>query len=291
MIVHLYAVILLRHIVIGEKLCLIFFIYSNRFFSCRNPNELDGEVISSEARNIGRLSTFKLQCEETKSIVFAKYNPLLHGEHSHGKEFLTIDFVKKYISIVKLLNPTMTEESSEMIAHEWVRIRETRTHPVTARTLETLIRLSTAHAKARMSKNVEPRDVNRAIELFQSTYGKKVNVNNKRNYTELESLISNNDEPSTKKKLLENDEDKRTCVPEPFTKVVEPITKDRLKTFKLLFTRMFRESRDSSSHIDRIVRYIKQNDPTFIEEEIKRALERMSLDDEITLADEIVFLE
>jgi DNA replication licensing factor MCM3 len=49
-----------------------------------------------------------------------------------------------------------------------------RTQPVTARSLETLIRLSTAHAKCRLSKTVDIQDAQAAIELVQYAYFKKV---------------------------------------------------------------------------------------------------------------------
>jgi len=56
---------------------------------------------------------------------------------------------------------------------------------VTARALETLIRLSTAHAKARLSKTVDREDAETAIELVQvkdnNCYGKSYSVIGRQN--------------------------------------------------------------------------------------------------------------
>lgn len=49
-----------------------------------------------------------------------------------------------------------------------------QTQPITARALETLIRLSTAHAKARLSRTVDVEDAEAAIEMVSYAYFKKV---------------------------------------------------------------------------------------------------------------------
>lgn len=102
--------------------------------------------------------------------------------------------MRKYIHIAKCLKPKLTDRACEVIANEYSRLRSqdldksdiARTQPVTARTLETLIRLATAHAKARMGKSVTPTDAQVAIELVQFAYFKKVLEKEKRKRTRSE---------------------------------------------------------------------------------------------------------
>lgn len=76
----------------------------------------------------------------------------------------------------------MSQEAADAIAEEYSRLRShdsenagmARTQPVTARALETLIRLSTAHARARLSKVISADDAQSAIELVQFAYFKRV---------------------------------------------------------------------------------------------------------------------
>lgn len=103
---------------------------------------------------------------------------------------LSIDFMKKYIHIAKCIKPTLTEEAGRAIADEYTRLRArdldcasdgvARTQPITARTLETLIRLSTAHARARMSKQITKEDATAAIELIQFAVFEKVTLKEKK---------------------------------------------------------------------------------------------------------------
>lgn len=72
--------------------------------------------------------------------------------------------MKKYIHIAKCIRPVLTNRASEVIAEEYANLRSAdfnsdiaRTQPVTARALETLIRLSTAHAKVIILTQLEKR--------------------------------------------------------------------------------------------------------------------------------------
>ncbi|XP_072385638.1 DNA replication licensing factor Mcm3 [Diabrotica undecimpunctata] len=154
-----------------------------RMHRYRNPLEQDGEVLPMGS-NVEMLSTMNPDEEDRKETpVYEEYDALLHGaSRRRTDKILSVDFMRKYINFVKILKPVLTEEASEIISDEYSRLRSedvlesdvARTQPVTPRTLETMIRLATAHAKARMSRTVTAEDANEAIELIQYAYFKKV---------------------------------------------------------------------------------------------------------------------
>lgn len=125
---------------------------------------------------------------------FQKYNPLLHAgikiTSKKGKkpEVLTIAFIKKYIQYAKQrIQPQLTKAAAEWIVEVYKKLRndhlsgnQKRTSPLTARTLETLIRLSTAHAKARLSSTVDEVDAEVAEEVLRFALFKEV-VSKRRN--------------------------------------------------------------------------------------------------------------
>ncbi|GAA5850212.1 hypothetical protein JCM9279_003567 [Rhodotorula babjevae] len=131
---------------------------------------------------------------EANASPFEKFNPLLHGgvvpqvvkrggkKKAKVPEVLTISFVKKYIQYAKQsIQPVLTPEASEIITKSWTNLRnddagpnQKRTSPMTVRALETLIRLSTAHAKARLSEHVLEEDAIAAEEILRYALYKEV---------------------------------------------------------------------------------------------------------------------
>lgn len=121
--------------------------------------------------------------------VYEKFNPMLHSGvtvtvgrgASRRTEVLSIPFIKKYIAYAKREKPILTKGAADHIVAEYSALRndeldsaQRRTSPITARTLETLIRLSTAHAKARLSKRVEQKDAEIAAQILKFALFKEV---------------------------------------------------------------------------------------------------------------------
>ncbi|KAG0365569.1 minichromosome maintenance protein 3 [Gamsiella multidivaricata] len=116
--------------------------------------------------------------EEVKDTpVFEKYNELIHGgiqSRSAQKNILSMAFLKKYIHYAKSrIKPVLTQGAADKIANAYTDIRNKavedsqKVAPATARTLETLIRIATAHAKARLSSFVQDQDAEAAIDILK----------------------------------------------------------------------------------------------------------------------------
>ncbi|KAK4245784.1 MCM2/3/5 family-domain-containing protein [Corynascus novoguineensis] len=121
--------------------------------------------------------------------VYEKYDAMLHagvkgtGRGANKKpEVLSIPFMKKYIQYAKTrIKPVLTQEAADRIADIYVGLRnddmesnQRKTSPMTVRTLETLIRLATAHAKSRLSNRVEERDAAAAESILRFALFKEV---------------------------------------------------------------------------------------------------------------------
>ncbi|OBA19155.1 MCM-domain-containing protein [Metschnikowia bicuspidata var. bicuspidata NRRL YB-4993] len=120
--------------------------------------------------------------------VFEKFNTLLHAgvasraAKSAAPTIVSIPFLKKYIQYAKQrIKPVLTKKASDYIVATYSGLRNgdpsennKRTAPVTARTLETLIRLATAHAKVRLSKTVDVKDAKVAEDLLRFSLFKEI---------------------------------------------------------------------------------------------------------------------
>ncbi|KAK9821947.1 hypothetical protein WJX81_000309 [Elliptochloris bilobata] len=99
------------------------------------------------------------------SEMYVKYDARLHGPRVPRRQPpLTVHFLKKFLTIVKRRSSelSLSGEAMEAIGEFYCELRgsaDLRALPITVRTLETIIRLSTAAAKARLAKQVEVRDV------------------------------------------------------------------------------------------------------------------------------------
>ena len=140
--------------------------------------------------------------ENKKTTMYEKYNPRTKSDNNN---ILTKEFLRKYIYYAKnKINPSLTREATDYISKSWTNIREKsvseewkgKTIPVTVRTLESLIRLATAYAKARLSQKVEKQDALNAVELLTNSF-----------FAENEGKLLEQEEEENQMDLVEEEED------------------------------------------------------------------------------------
>ncbi|XP_036840516.1 DNA replication licensing factor MCM3 isoform X1 [Oncorhynchus mykiss] len=311
-----------------------------RMHRYRDPREQDGTAMAFGG-SVDILATEdpdSFQEEQEELQVYEKHNNLLHGTKRRRDKIVSKEFMRKYIHIAKVLTPTLTQEAANHIAEEYSRLRSqeqlgadiSRTSPVTARTLETLIRLSSAHAKARMSKAVELEDSEVAVELVQFAYFKKVLEKEKKRGRKEQESDSEEEETtqrtprSEKKRSRRGSQSSEAYDPydfagekdipeiqagtpkpaeeEPMDAPVPPsqdgqtderteVSADRLKEFKSSLLEVFRSAHAQSVGMNSLMESVnKDRDAPFALTEVGAALARMQDDNQIMLADDIIFL-
>ncbi|XP_049612433.1 DNA replication licensing factor MCM3 [Syngnathus scovelli] len=309
-----------------------------RMHRYRDPREQEGAAMALGG-SVDVLATDDpdvVAQEHEELQVFEKHNNLLHGNKKKREKIVSKEFMRKYIHIAKGVTPVLTEEAANHIAEEYSRLRSqeqlsadiARTSPVTARTLETLIRLSTAHAKARISKVVEIEDSEVAVELVQFAYFKKVLEKEKkrsrkqhasgsdeeeaeeeastqqsqRSQTKRARRGSQGSEPYSPYDFSEEQEvpeiqasagkkAKRTQEQEGQTAEVAELSPERLKEFKSSLLAVFQSGHAQSVKMQVLMDGInKERQVRFTKAEVRAALTRMQDDNQVMVADDIIFL-
>ncbi|RYP90684.1 hypothetical protein DL770_003222 [Monosporascus sp. CRB-9-2] len=161
-----------------------------RMHRYRQPGTDEGAPVRENTQQALGVALQSQSDVQKPTEVYEKYDSMLHagvtltsGRGANKRhEVLSIPFMKKYIQYAKTrIKPVLTQEASDRIADIYVGLRndemegnQRRTSPLTVRTLETLIRLATAHAKSRLSKRVEERDALAAEAILRFALFKEV---------------------------------------------------------------------------------------------------------------------
>ena len=161
-----------------------------RMHRYRQPGTEEGAPVREQQSQTLGVGLEDEQDVNKPSSVYEQFNVMLHagvnvtvGRGSGRKvEVLSIPFMKKYIQYAKTrIKPVLTKGAADHIVATYSALRndemegnQRKTSPMTARTLETLIRLSTAHAKARLSQSVEERDALAAEAILRFALFKEV---------------------------------------------------------------------------------------------------------------------
>ncbi|KAK1699633.1 MCM2/3/5 family protein [Colletotrichum godetiae] len=187
-----------------------------RMHRYRQPGTEEGAPVRENAGQALGVAINNQADTQRPTDVFEKFDAMLHagvtlttGRGANKKpEVLSIPFMKKYIQYAKTrIRPVLTQAASDRISDIYVGLRndemegnQRRTSPLTVRTLETLIRLATAHAKSRLSNRVDERDALAAEAILRFALFKEVvedESRKKRRKTQTTEFASSSDESSS----------------------------------------------------------------------------------------------
>lgn len=190
-----------------------------RMHRYRQPGVEEGAPVREQLNQSLGVGLEENQDANQPTDVYEKFNVMLHAgiaNMNRGKknlEILSIPFIKKYIQYAKQrVKPVLTKGAADHIIETYSGLRndelsvnQRRTSPITARTLETLIRLSTAHAKARLSSRVEEKDAKSAEAILRFAMFKEVVEDGRRKRRKVTTFDEDSDSDES-----DDDDDEQT---------------------------------------------------------------------------------
>lgn len=281
--------------------------------------------------------------ENGTSEIYEKFNLLLHGgalEYFQKKKatvkevkLFSLPFIRKYVQYAKEKKPKLSNGASNHIVEVYASLRndamnsnERKTAPITARTLETLIRLATAHAKLRLSNTVNKNDALEAERILRFALFKeviKVRRKTKKRRVDEQPNENNEEEDDSDLEYDESDEDTNmdavvensaenlmqpddfellnaddSALQETSTNIVDQeqtISASRLSQFSKIIARLMKSSifEDESCPIDSLFARVNENlndEEKFSSTEFERALEEMNKKNQIMVAEGKVWI-
>lgn len=191
-----------------------------RMHRYRQPGTEEGAPVREQLNQTLGVGIEDRQDANQPTEVFEKFNVMLHGgmvnpgrSRNKNVEIISIPFIKKYIQYAKSrVKPVLTKGAADHIIATYSALRnddlsgnQRRTSPITPRTLETLIRLSTAHAKARLSNRVDEKDAKHAEAILRFAMFKEVLEVGRRKRRKVTTFDDESDEESEPE--LDDDDD------------------------------------------------------------------------------------
>ncbi|KAL0205544.1 hypothetical protein P9112_000851 [Eukaryota sp. TZLM1-RC] len=270
-------------------------------------NQIDFDLIEEELNNVADLNV-------DLSAMFEK--------DIYNNQVVSQDFLKKYLFYVKSrFTPRLDPDAAQFAIdfycelrakYEGSRDEETNSFavPITPRSLETLFRLASAHAKLRWSKVVEVEDVEVAIEVasealnspFTNFYSDTTpNREAGQNQSESRHRTRDRGSESVKQARVDYEDDVVDFVESISTPSIEAqsnqLSESRYEEFKeLMFSsRSIRKAktRNRSLEVERFVGLVNQNAPVeFTDVEAELALNKLQEEEILVVRDgEIYFIE
>ncbi|KAI9831791.1 MAG: hypothetical protein M1819_004688 [Sarea resinae] len=183
-----------------------------RMHRFRQPGSEEGAPVREQPNQTLGVGLEDEQDANKPTEVYEKFNVMLHAGvtvttgrgAARRVEVLSIPFIKKYIQYAKSrIKPVLTKGAADHIVTTYSALRndelegnQRKTSPMTARTLETLIRLATAHAKARLSNRVEKKDAEAAEAILRFALFKEVVEDERRKRRKVSRPLADEDDSS-----------------------------------------------------------------------------------------------